>query len=306
MHTILGAGGAIGTELAKVLQEQNQPMRLVSRNPKPFGNAELVAADISDATQTADAVKGSSIVYLTAGLTYDIKVWRKLWPAIMQNAIDACKKHNAKLIFFDNVYALGKVVGPMTEESPLNPCSNKGEIRAQLVTMLMNEVKAGNIIAMIARAADFYGPDCKTSVFNSLVTDKMATGKKAQWLIDAKPKHSFTYTPDCGRALWLLSQNQNAWNQVWNLPTAHPALTGKEMIEHSANEFGVKPGFMIISKFMCKLLGLFNTTIKELGEMTYQNDSDYIFDSSKIEKAFGITPTSYQDGIKALAQSKRP
>ncbi|MBS1653977.1 MAG: NAD(P)H-binding protein, partial [Bacteroidetes bacterium] len=137
MHTILGAGGAIGTELAKVLQEHNQPMRLVSRNPKPFGSAELAAADLDNASQTAEAVKGSSVVYLVAGLAYDIKVWRVLWPQIMQNTINACKQHNAKLIFFDNVYALGKVNVPMTEESPLNPCSKKGEIRAKLVTMLM-------------------------------------------------------------------------------------------------------------------------------------------------------------------------
>ncbi|MBS1655543.1 MAG: NAD-dependent dehydratase, partial [Bacteroidetes bacterium] len=142
----------------------------------------------------------------------------------------------------------------------------------------------------------------KTSVFNLLVTDKMASGKKAQCLIDARPKHSFTYTPDCGKALWLLSQNDQAWNQVWNLPTAHPALSSKEMIELAAKEFGVKPGYMTISKFMCRLMGLFNTTVKELVEMTYQNDSDYIFDSSKIEKALNITPTSYEDGIKAIAK----
>jgi hypothetical protein len=52
-------------------------------------------------------------VYLCAGLKYDIKVWKKMWPLVMQNTIDACKEHNAKLIFFDNVYCLGKVNGPM-------------------------------------------------------------------------------------------------------------------------------------------------------------------------------------------------
>jgi hypothetical protein len=45
----------------------------------------------------------------------------------MDNAIEACKRARAKLIFFENVYMYGKVSGPMTEETPFNPCSKKGE-----------------------------------------------------------------------------------------------------------------------------------------------------------------------------------
>ena len=53
----------------------------------------------------------------------------------------------------------GKVAGPMTENTPYAPCSKKGEIRAKIATALMNEVQAGGLSAMIARSADFYGPD---------------------------------------------------------------------------------------------------------------------------------------------------
>ena len=305
MHTILGAGGAIGNELSKVLLQNNQPIRLVSRHPKPFANAELKAADLSNYQQTAGTVTGSAVVYLVAGLDYNIKVWRELWPKIMQNTIDACKQHNAKLIFFDNIYCLGKVNGPMTEETSFHPISKKGEVRAEIATTLLNEMKSGNITAMIARAADFYGPDCKTSVFNSLVTDKFAKGKKAQWLVNDKVKHSLTYTPDCGKALWLLSQSETAWNQIWHMPTAHPALTAKELIELAAKYFNVAPKYTVHSKFLMRIGGLFSTLLKELNEMLYQNDSEYIFDSSKIEKAFRIIPTPYEEGVKTTVKSYR-
>ena len=303
MHTILGAGGAIGNELSKVLLQNNLPIRLVSRHPKSFANAELKAADLSNYQQTAGAVTGSSVVYLVSGLDYNIKVWRELWPKIMKNAIDACKQHNARLIFFDNIYCLGKVNGPMTEETPFNPSSKKGEVRAEIATMLLNEIKSGNITAMIARAADFYGPGCKTSVFNSLVTDKFAKEKKAQWLMNDKVKHSFTYTPDCGKALWLLSQSETSWNQIWHMPTAHPPLSGKELIDLAAKYFGIVSKYTVHSKFLIRIGGLFSTLLKELNEMLYQNDSDYVFDSSKIEEAFGIEPTSYEEGIKATVKS---
>ena len=305
MYTILGAGGAIANEFAKKVLAHQQPLRLVSRNPKPVEGANIKAADLTDRQQTAEAVNGSSIVLLTPGLVYDIKIWRKSWPAIMKNTIDACKLHKARLIFFDNIYCLGKVNGPMTEDTPFHPVSKKGEVRAEIATMLLNEIKAGNIAGMITRAADFYGPDCKTSVFNSLVTDKLAKGKKAQWLINANLKHSYTYTPDCGNALWLLSQNETAWNKIWHMPTAHPALTGEEMIGLAAKYFEASPKYMVISKMMVRIGGIFSTLIRELNEMTYQNDSEYLFDSSKIEAAIGIKPTSYEDGIRTTVESYR-
>jgi hypothetical protein len=42
-----------------------------------------------------------------------------------------------------------------------------------------------------------------------------------------------------------------------------------------------------------------------VNEMLYQNDSDYIFDSSKIEKASGIIPTPYEEGVKTTVESYR-
>jgi len=124
MVTILGAGGAIGNELIKLLAAKNQPFRLVGRNPKPTpGATETLAADLTDNDQTIHAVAGSSLVHLLVGLKYDHKLWQDVWPRVMSNTIEACKRARAKLLFFDNVYMYGKVTGPMTEETPFNPCS---------------------------------------------------------------------------------------------------------------------------------------------------------------------------------------
>ena len=127
MITILGAGGAISNEVVKLLAARELPFRLVGRHPvsKP-GATEVVSADLSDKEQTVRAVAGSSVVFLLAGLKYDHKVWAELWPRIMANTIEACKRANARLIFFDNVYMYGKVAGAMTEDTPFNPMQQKG------------------------------------------------------------------------------------------------------------------------------------------------------------------------------------
>src|SRR6476646_10429633 len=175
MITILGAGGAIGSELIKLLALKNQPFRLVARNPKPTSGAtETLAADLTDKDQTIRAVAGSSVVHLLVGLKYDHKLWQQVWPRVMSNAIEACKRARAKLLFFDNAYMYGKVSGPMTEKTPFNPCSKKGEVRAKIATTLINEWKAGTLTAMIARAADFYGPETPNGLPNVLVFELFA------------------------------------------------------------------------------------------------------------------------------------
>src|SRR5215470_6652797 len=108
MHTILGAGGAIGEALARELAKNGQRIRLVSRNPKPVAGADqLIAADLADRSQTIEAVAGSQVAYLFAGLKYDLAIWCEVWPRIMGNTIEACKRAKARLVFFDNVYMYG-------------------------------------------------------------------------------------------------------------------------------------------------------------------------------------------------------
>src|ERR1700692_2622475 len=79
------------------------------RNPKLVpGAAEAVAADLSNLDDTVAAGSGSRVAYLSVGRKYDITVWQALWPRIMRNAIEASKRANTRLVFFDNVYMYGK------------------------------------------------------------------------------------------------------------------------------------------------------------------------------------------------------
>jgi len=156
----------------------------------------------------------------------------------MGNTIEACKRANAKLVFVDNGYMYGKVDGWMTEDTPYAPCSKKGEIRARIATTLMEEVRAARLQAMIARAADFYGPDTPNGVPNVLVFGPLAEKAKPSWLMNASVPHSFTFTPDAARGLLMLAGKESAWNQVWHLPTAPDPLTGEAFIAMAAKEFG--------------------------------------------------------------------
>ena len=297
-HTILGAGGSIGNALAYELLKTKEDVRLVSRSNYSIPGAESFKADLTSYEETLKSVKNSDIVYLCVGLPYDAKVWADLWPKVMQNSVNACKSAKAKLIFFDNVYMYGKVVGKMTESTTFNPCSRKGETRAKTVMLLENEINIKNINAIIARSADLYGPYAtKTSVPFILVIDKLMSGKKAQWMLDVNKIHSLTYTIDAAKGMVLLSNEDACYNQTWHLPTCNPPLDGESFIRLVAEELGVQPDYTVLKRWMLKMAGIFDKTISESYEMLYQSEFDYFFDSTKFNNYFNYNPKPYSAGI---------
>ena len=305
MQTILGAGGVVGRELAKSLREYKTDIRLVSRNPLKVNDTDqLMAGDLTIADDVYRAVEGSDIVYLTPGFPYALKVWQAAWPLVMKNTLDACKAHGAKLVFFDNIYMYDPArLNPITETHKVNPSSEKGKVRALIAAMLMDEVEKGGLTALIARAPDFYGPGIKgVSILTESVFNKLASGKKADWFGADNCKHSFIYTPDAGKGTAMLGNAEDTWNQVWHLPTAPNPLTGKEWVEAIAKELDVKPGYRAASKSIVSLIALFSPLVKELKEMLYQYTQDYVFDSSKFEKHFNFTPTTYAEGIRKIVE----
>jgi nucleoside-diphosphate-sugar epimerase len=300
VQTILGAGGTIGKDLARALPQYTDRVRLVSRNPKAVNPTdELLAGDLTDAGLVNRAVAGSDVVYLTVGYEYDTKIWQQKWPVTMRNVISACQQHGAKLVFFDNVYLYdADHLSPMTEETPIRPTSKKGAVRAEIAGMITDAVRAGTLTALIARAADFYGPGNDKSVLVETVLKNLKQGKAANWFASLNHVHNFTFTPDAARATALLGNTPDAYGQVWHLPTDPQLLTGRQWVGLFANELTVKPKASALPVWMMGILGLFVPIMTEFKEMAYQYDRDYIFDSSKFANRFGIVATTVAEGVR--------
>lgn len=305
MQTILGANGIIATELAKELHKSyTQNIRLVSRNPKKVNESDvLFKADLLDANQTADAVQGSEIVYMAAGLPYNAKIWKEQWPIVMKNVIEACKKHKAKLVFFDNVYMYGEVNGTMTEETPFNAVSVKGKARAGIATMVLDAIKNKTLTAMICRAPEFYGPRNTLSGTNATIFDNIKNKKRLQVILSDSTLRTIIYTPDAGRATALLGNTPDAYQQTWHLPCDDNRLNTKKFIEMTSKIYGQELKYSVMGKWLIKLLGIFIPFIKEIVELLYQWEQDYIFDSSKFKKRFpDFKVTSLKEGVTEIIE----
>jgi hypothetical protein len=100
-----------------------------------------------------------------------------------------------------------------------------------------------------------------------------------------------------------MEESEKTWHQTWHLPTTSNPPIGREFIQMIADEFRVSPSYRVLNKLMVKIAGLFDSNIRELYEMLYQFEFDYIFDSSKFEKVFKFKLTSYRDGIRIAAEA---
>ena len=307
-QTILGAGGSIGIELAKVLKDYTSDIRLVNRHPKKVNPTDtLFFADLNNKADVSRAIEGSKITYVTIGFPYKTKLWKQTWVPFTQNVITACLEHNSRLVFLDNVYAIGgDNVNHITENSPISPTSKKGEIRAEVDKIILDSMGKGKLQAIIARAPDFFGGTARAnSIVMNLVYENLLKGKKAQWFCDASVVHTMGYVPDLAKGLALLGNTLDAYNQVWNLPTDPQRITGEEWINLFASEMNTKNKYTVLSNWLIKGVGLFIPMMKEVAEMNYQYDRDYYFDSSKFNEYFDFSPTTYSIAVKqAIEQLK--
>lgn len=303
MQTILGANGQIGDEVAKELKRRfTSNLRLVNRNPTKIHDTDsLFAADLMDAVKTNEAVKGSKIAYLTVGLPPNTEMWEKMFPVMMKNTIAACQNNKAKLVFFDNTYMYPQDGEILTEETRFAPVGKKGEVRAEIARMLLKEIEAKTIEAVICRAPEFYGPGRTQGITNTLIFDKIKQGKRLQVLLRDDVLRSLIWTPDASRATAWIGNTPDAFNQTWHLPIDDNRLTYKQFIALVSNIYGKPLHYEVVSKWKLKIGSLFKKELKEIQELLPRYEHNNLFDSSKFKQRFPDFPvTTYKQGIEQI------
>lgn len=303
MQTILGANGQIAIELARELQRNyTSDVRLVSRNPRKVNDTDsLVPANLLDARQTAEAVKGSSVVYFTAGLPPDTQLWETQFPVMLKNALDACRAEGAKFAYFDNTYMYPQDNRLQTEATPFAPVGRKGKVRAAMASMVLEAMARGEIPVLIGRAPEFYGPGKTQSFTNALVIENLQAGKKPRVPVRDDTRRTLIWTPDASRALAALGNTPDAFGQTWHLPCDDNRLTYKQFVAMASEVFGRDPSYTVIGKWAMTAAGLFSKPVREIRELLPRYEQDNLFDSTKFKRRFPeFKVTTYREGLELI------
>ncbi|MGQ0631227.1 MAG: NAD-dependent epimerase/dehydratase family protein [Sporichthyaceae bacterium] len=303
MQTVLGANGQIAEELTRYLHDNvTEDIRLVSRNPRQVHESDqLHQANLLDADATAAAVEGSDIAYLTVGLPIDSSLWEQQFPVMMANTIAACQQHGAKLVFFDNTYMYPRTDAPQVEDTPFEPMGRKATVRAAIANMLLDQMRAGAIEALICRAPEFYGPGKTQSLTNTAIFDRIKQGKRPTVPINAHTRRSIIWTPDASRAMGLIANTADVYGQTWHLPIDPDRLTYGQMIGIASAVVGRDISYRTVPEAAFRILGIFNASVKEANELMPRYRQDNIFDSTKFTTRFpDFQVTTYREGVATI------
>lgn len=306
-YVILGAG-QLGLAIMDELAAAGKRVTLVNRSGKheetlPEG-VTLISADCSDPQQVATVCQDADIVFLCVQPAYTR--WPEEFPPLVEAIIDGVAQTSAKLVFGSNMYLYGPTGGAALHEGlPAAAETRKGKARAQVASMLMAAHTAQRVPVVIGRASDFYGPRVTDSMAGDMLFEAALAGKSVNMVGDIDLPHTLTYIRDFARALITLSQHDEAFGQVWHVPSA-PTVSTRDFLSLVEAEIGRKINVRTAGRTMLRLIGLFQPTVREVIEMLYEFEEPFIVDHSRFEAAFGGQVTPHQHAIaETVAWYKR-
>ncbi len=298
LHVVFGTG-PLGLAVMRELRGRGKHVRMINRSGRVRFDKDLQTEvggiDAADPARTREVCEGAAVVYHCVGLPYPR--WIE-FPSIAAGIVEGAASAGARLVYADNLYAYGPVDGPMTEDLPLSATTRKGRIRAGIVQLLMNAHNAGKIRVAIGRGSDFFGPFATdAAMMGSRVFGRALGGKSAQAPSDPDRLHTYTFIDDFGKALVTLGEREVALGEVWHVPSA-PATTTRRFVEKVYGELGKRTKLSTAPRFAIALLGRFDENVRELREMLYQFERDFVMDSSRFESSFGMRATPLDEAIR--------
>jgi nucleoside-diphosphate-sugar epimerase len=214
----------------------------------------------------------------------------------MQVIIEGAAAAEAKLVFGDNLYAYGRVDGPLTEDMPNRAEGPNGRTRAEIAEKLMQAHELGRIRATIGRGSDFFGPHAHLTTVGDRVFARAMAGKPAQVLGNPDVPHTVTYIDDFARALVTLGERDEALGQVWHVPNPE-TVTMRRFVQMVFEAAGQPPRLRAAPGWGIALAALFNPTLRAVKEQLYQSEQPWVVDSGKFERAFGWEATALSDAV---------
>lgn len=297
-HVIFGTG-PVGLAVMDELVQQGKPVCMVNRSGRaaaPVG-VQVIAGDATDPAFTRQVCTGATVVYQCTNPPYT--EWVERFPPLQAGVLAGASAAGAKLVAMENVYMYGPTGGKaLVETLPYAAQTRKGKARAAMAEALLNAHQQGKVRAVIARAADFFGPRVRVSALGERVWPAALAGKPVQVLGNPDLPHTYSYMPDIGKALVILGAAKQALGQVWHIPSA-TTVTTRQLLQLVGEAIRKPVRIQTAPKLLLQVLGFFNTDLREVLEMLYQFEEPFMLDGGKFTHAFGDHTTPLPVAIQA-------
>jgi nucleoside-diphosphate-sugar epimerase len=298
-HTalVLGATGGIGGEVARLLLARGWKVRALHRNPNDPGASHRASGltwhkgDAMSPADVAAAASGVSVL-VHAVNPPGYRNWGKLVLAILENTIAAARSHRASILLPGTVYNFGPDALPnLHEDSPQNPITTKGRIRAEMERRLRAAALAGTKV-LIVRAGDFFGPNAANNWFSQAL---VKPGKPVSAMTYPGMRgvgHQWAYLPDVAETMVRLLEKKDDLDSfaVFHM-VGYWDADGTEMIGAIRPGAGnarikVHPLPWPVMRLLSPLVPMF----RELAEMRYLWTTPVRMDNAHLRAFLGTEP----------------
>ncbi len=302
-HVVLGAGPVGRAVVAALVARGIEPV-VVTQSGASVPGASSRVADITDPVQAAVAVAGADVVFQCAQPEYHR--WPQEFPALQARIVDAAAATGALLVVAENLYGYGPHDGPLTEDLPLIATTRKGAVRAQMWRDLGAAHESGRLRVVAGRASDFFGPGVEGSAVGERFFGPLAAGRAAEIAGEPDRLHTYTYVGDFGEALVRLSETPATWGRAWHVPNA-PTVTTRALAEQAAALAGTTARLRSFARWQLRLVGVFVPPVREMIEMLYEFEEDFVVDHSAYAAHCGDHATPLVESVAVtVAAERRP
>lgn len=302
---ILGITGGYGGAMAQALSEAGWRVSALVRDraraldalPASLqGAITLHQGDVLDEDALYHAARGVQVIVYGVNVPYG--QWDAMMPRITRRVCDVAASLHATIAFPGNVYPFAPHTS-IAHDTPMNPPTSKGRLRARLEQMLAESTRRGARVITL-RGGDFFGTDAKNSWMHHIL-DKARRGGKLQLPAHKGVRHAWTYLPDFARAHVMLLDMRHELPSHATFHFRGHVLTEEQLLEALQKALDV-PALQIsyMPWWFIRLGGIFSADWKGLVEMNYLWSQEVLMTQVHLDEVLlGAVPhTSLEEALR--------
>jgi nucleoside-diphosphate-sugar epimerase len=311
---VIGATGSIGKEVTAVLMNRGWQVRALHRDPtKAMASITLpkpiqwVKGDAMNMGDVVEAACGVTLIVHAANPP-NYRNWRGLALPMLDNTIAAAKATGARILMPATIYNFG-AESPrlLTENSPQNPTTRKGQVRVEMELKLQQASLCG-VRSIVVRAGDFFGRGAGNSWLTRGMTNASPLLRSVFYPGSSDAGHAWAYLPDLAETMVRLVEWEAPLSpyEVFNFG-GHWFERGAEIAEivcrvreESARRIKPFPWWMV------KLASPFVNACHEMLEMRYLWEVPLELSNAKLCALIGPEPHTPAETAIAAALGHTP
>lgn len=298
---ILGGGGGLGRNAVEAALEAGHEVRALIRDPTQATlphNVEPVRGDARDLKAMTSAMSGVDAALFCVNPPFSR--WAEEFPALLDVAIEAARRTDARLVFPANVWIFGRGASDHTVDETTRPApiSVRGKLRTQMEARL----GSSGVRFCLVRLPEFYGPHVVT--LTERVFRAALGAHRVLWPGPLDVQIELIYMPDGAQAMVEAGCAPGVDGSTFHVPGR--VTTPRRFIAGVFRAAGAKVRLLSIPPWLLRAAAPLSALARGAAAIAHLWTDPILLDGERYRARFGRVPqTPYDVGIQQTIEWHR-